>query len=324
MNNKSTLYWTHLSTYEKCPRQFLWRYGWDQVDFGKGPGNRMPIPEKKSEHHSLMGRVIQAVIEKMYNEEWWRDPKTLTDRLLEKVDLEYVYQERKMYLNYEEHDYVPTREECMQICRDGVTGYVQTMKAHKLLGIYARAEEKLIGWINKWNPVGGIVDVLIRREDTGITLIDGKNTTKKVEGVDLDQLRFYALVFRLAYKQLPDRLGYVWYRFPSGKQATENNKPDSPLLFNEDGSPVLETGIEWIECTEEDIKGIAQRALDAKKGMYKEKFDPKPDPPTCKYCDFESICPERQEQKKANSKSRSKNLDEITEAVDGFANLLLD
>lgn len=324
MNNKSTLYWTQFSTYEQCPRRFLWRYGWEQVDVGHGPGNPMPIPEKKSLHHPLMGNVIQAVIERMYNEEWWRDPKSLTANMLELVDREFVERERKTFVDYEEDQYTPTREECIQICRDGVTGYIQTMKAHKLLGIYAKAEERLIGWINKWTPVGGIVDVLIRREDTGITIIDGKNTTKKVDGVDLDQLRFYALVFRLAYKQLPDRLGYVWYRFPHGKQSRKGNKPDGELLFNEDGSPLLEEGIEWIECSDEDVAGIAQRVLDAKKGMFKEKFDPQPEPKTCKYCDFEKICPERQEQIRVNAKGRRKTLDEISEAVDSFANLSLD
>ena len=67
-----TLYWSSLERYEQCPQKFLWYRGWGVIDVGGGPGNKKPKPKRSSEHHAVMGKVIQAVIEDLYNEEWWK------------------------------------------------------------------------------------------------------------------------------------------------------------------------------------------------------------------------------------------------------------
>jgi len=198
-----------------------------------------------------------------------------------------------------------SREEMLQICREGALGYLQTMKAHKLLGVYSRAEVNLVGWVDKWTSIGGRADVIIRREDTGITIIDGKNTKFKMRFTDPDQLRWYALAFRLSYKQLPDRLGFVWYRFPHGMETT-----------GEDGEVTTESGVEWVEFTEDDLRGLAQRAIEARNGMRKKNFEANPSPNQCRWCDFESVCPDRQAQREMNASKRKKS-DKIEEISGG-------
>jgi hypothetical protein len=194
------------------------------------------------------------------------------------------------------------------------------MKAHRLLGVYARAEVDLVGWIDKWNPVGGRADVIIRREDTGISITDGKNTRRR-ERANPDQIRWYALLFKLSYRELPARVGFVWYRYPYGAPAKDQ---DGNQIFDEDGKPQIEQGVEWVPFTEDDLRGLAQRAVDAKKAMRKEKFDPNPVPSYCKYCVYESVCDTRQAQRAANAEKRgkSKKLEEI-ETADGFADFSL-
>jgi hypothetical protein len=88
-----------------------------------------------------------------------------------------------------------------------------------------------------------------------------------------------------------DRLGFVYYRYPYGTP-----------IDDEAGMPTgeVESGIDWVEYTKDDLKGLAQRAADAVKGMDHEKFAPKPSPQNCKFCDFETVCPERMAQKEAN------------------------
>ena len=306
MNQSSTIYWSHLKMYEECPQKFLWTKGWEDIDLGRGPGKGKKRPEDRSRHHAVMGIVIQYAIECMYNDELWRDPQNLSKNLVELVEKEWKRQLADPR-NVIDYNAAGSEESMLDICREGVIGYLQTMKKHRFLGVYAKAEVDLLGWIDKWNPIGGRADTIVRRDDTGITIIDGKNTKHKMKYTDPDQLRWYALLFKLSYRQLPDRLAYVWYRFPYDEESGE-------------------TGVEWIEFTEEDLKGIAQRAVDARQAMRKRKFEPTPSPKTCRFCDFEPVCEARQSQRKANAANRkpraSSKVDELKDAG-GFIDLSL-
>lgn len=286
MNERSTIYWSTLKTFEDCPQHFLWSKGWDKIDLGAGPGRPKPKPEIISpRHHAVMGIVIQYAIEKMYNDELWRNPKTLQLTLLDIVEREWDRQEADPRNQMDYRNIDQTRSELLQICRDGVIGYLKTMQTHRFLGPYAKAEVDLVGWVDKYTQVGGRADMIIRRDDTGIIILDGKNT-KHRDSPDPDQLRWYALLFQLSYRQLPDRLAFVWYRYPANPETGE-------------------TGITMVPFSEEDVKNLATRVVDARLKMRKELFAPTPTPSKCKNCDFETVCPERQAQRAANAAKRA-------------------
>jgi hypothetical protein len=306
MNPTSTLYWSHLGMYEACPQKFLWTKGWDGVDCGHGPGKAKPNPSTSSRHHAVMGIAIQDAVEKMYNEELYRNPATLSQTMLDLAERAFHRQESKPWntINYSEARM--SRAEMLQICRDGAVGFLQTMKAHRLLGPYAKAEVDLVGWVDSKNPIGGRADTIIRRDDTGVTIIDGKNTAHKMKYTDPDQLRWYALLFKLAYRELPSRLAYVWYRFPHGHTTRDG-----------EGVEQVETGVEWVSFDEEDLRGLAQRALLAKKGMGEHQFDPTPTAKGCRFCDYEPVCEARQTQREANSRKRNKKNDLIELSAPG-------
>ena len=290
------LYWSSIELYEKCPQRFLWSRGFGNIDVGGGPGRRKPLPEKRSDHHRVMGIVIQDVIERLYNDELWKDPKARTQKgyLLNKLldmtreKFHYITQKPKFYLPYGAYEpwgKVPTPDEMLEVCLQGVEGYLKTMKANRLLGPYAKAEVDLVGWINDYNPVGGRADLIIRRDDSGVTILDGKNSKSKGKYTNPDQLRWYAMCFYLAFGNMPDRLGFVYYRYP----------------YNGDD----EQGVEWVDFTKEDVKGLARRAVDTRNLMNKGNFDPTPSPQNCKFCDYESVCEARLAQKKKkNSRPR--------------------
>lgn len=298
---KFTLYWTNLARYENCPRQFLWYKGWGTIDVGGGPGRRKPQPVQSSRHHAIMGIVIQGAIEDMYNDELWRHPASLKRELLERTEREFRRQLAKPR-NFIDWRQAPTKGEMLNTCREGVVGYLRTMKAHKLLGPYARAEEDLIGYVDKYTPIGGRVDMLIQREDTGIMLLDGKNSKHKGKYTDPDQLRWYALCFHLAFSRMPDRLGFVYYRYPYGTPIPDSDE--------------VESGVDWVDFTREDIQGLAQRAVKARKAMHREKFEPTPTPSGCRFCDYETVCDARIAQKAANSRGRKPKSQELPD--DGF------
>lgn len=297
-----TLYWSSLALYEDCPQKFLWSKGWRTIDIGHGLGRKKPLPVKKSEHHAILGIAIQYAIERFYNDELWRtlDPETLKRRLLELADETFRVELARKYVDWYA---AGSRDDLEKLIHDAVMGYMRTLKHHRLLGPYAKAEVELLGYANKYTPVGGRADMIIRREDTGITILDGKNSKRYKDPktgkytltyTDPDQLRWYALLFYLTYQKMVDRLGFVYYRYPYGTRILDDKGEDTGEI---------ESGVDWVPYTKEDLKGLAARAIDAVKKMDKERFDANPSPQGCKFCDYESVCPQRQTQKEANRRT---------------------
>lgn len=297
---KYTLYWSSLDMYEKCPQKFLWSRGWGNIDVGGGPGKKKPLPERTSDHYRVMGNTIAKVMEYLYNGKddegpWWKLYKgsELVEKLEEATSREFDYycDKPKTWIpfgGFSSFGQVPTRSELLHTCIEGVRGYLRTMVAQRLVGEFARAEVNLLGYINPENPIGGRADLILRRKDAGVIILDGKNSKTKGKHTDPNQLVWYALCFYVAYERLPDKLGFIYYRYPYDPEMGEE-------------------GVDWVEFDAGDVKGLAARAVAARKGMYNHEFDPTPSPDTCRYCDYESICPARQEQKAKNSKKRRAN-----------------
>jgi hypothetical protein len=290
------LYWSHLADYEKCPLKCLWSYGWGNIDLGNGPGKKKPKPGDKSMHHAVMGIVIQRVLEDLYNQYLWKHPAGLTDTLrrLTKEKLTSTLAKPRFFINWNE---APSYEEMEYVCLSGVLGYLKTMQAHKFLGKYARSEVEMLGAVNKYLQLGGRADFIIRREDTGITMLDGKNSSTKLKYTDPDQLRWYALCFSLTWKELPNRLGFVWYRYPHDEESGE-------------------TGVDWIEWNRRDLASLAERALKVRKNQRKELFEARPIAKNCRFCDYESVCPDRQAAKASNIAKRKPKAPKSLPVVD--------
>lgn len=298
---KKPLYWSTLKMYEECPRRCLWSRGYAGIDLGAGEGRPKPGKQKKSEHHAVMGIVIADVMELLYNNEMWRNPETLRKDLKALVEKTFDRVVDKKYIEWG-RPWTPTREEMFEVCYDGVMNYLDTMKVNKILGPYARAEVDLRTQIDKYNPIGGRADLIVRRKDSGITIYDGKNSKSVGVYTDPDQLRWYALCFMLAYNTFPDRLAFIYFRYPNGTP---------PEGYGDDW-----TGIVEVPFTKDDLKGLAHRARQASKSMWKGKWEANPSANNCKFCEYEHLCDARQDQKA--SRSRTKNLPPINEGMIGF------
>ena len=317
---KFVLYWSNLTKYEDCGQKFLWSRGWGDIDVGGGPGRKKPLPVKPSRHHAIMGIVMANFWEWLYNDEEWKHPSGLTERLLDKARKEFSRMLLKEHVDWR---LAPDRDELWETIENGIKGYLRTMRDNKLLGPFAESEMDLTCYIDKYTPIGGKADLIFRRSDTGITILDGKNSRRykapKRKGVaphfmthtDPDQLRWYALCFFLAYKKMPSRLGFVYFRYPSGAPRLDTEGGEVEILDANTGLPTgeveLETGVDWVPFTREDLKGIALRAKKAVRGMNDEKFEANPVPSQCRFCDYQTICPERIAQRKKNSRNRKKS-----------------
>lgn len=312
MARRFTLYWTNLQRYEECPKKFLWYAGWGTIDVGGGPGRKKPIPEKRSEHHILMGVVVGGVLEDLYNKDLWKLPgEELKELLRERTRHAFEFEwSKRTIIPYKS----PSRAELLKTCHEGVQGYLPTMVHNRLLGPYAQSEVNFVAYVNPRTPIGGRCDFIFRRDDTGITILDGKNSKryknrKKTDPeeyffyTDPDQLRWYALCFYLKHGRMPDRLGFVYFRYPFGTVLEGTDEPYS--------------GVTWIDFTKEDLVGLATRAVDAREKMEREEFPALPTPTKCRFCDYISVCDERQEQIERNRRGRKPKKKDILDEAGG-------
>jgi hypothetical protein len=294
------IWWTSLENYEDCPQKFLWKSGYGTIDLGRGPGRGKLIPEpRKSAHHAVMGNVLSTAMEALYNQELWRDPANLKSKLEDLVRKEFNFQltKPKNHIIWSESKNpkwfeAEPREVLLQTCLDGILNYLHTMKRNKLLGPYARSEVDLVATVDQ-TPIAGRADVVIRRADTGITILDGKNSSTPGRHTNEDQLRWYALCFFLMYHEMPNRLAFVYFRYPEGKPHKD---------YEED--PETWTGLKDVSCTKDDLKALSHRAVQTHLAMVREDFPATPSSKACMFCDFQEVCPARIEQKAANVRKK--------------------
>jgi len=301
---EKALFWSSFDLYQNCPQRFLFKYGHPAYDLGAGFGEPKPVSEQRSEHHAIMGVAIQYAIEHLYNDLLWKrllpsakNHLTVPELIAILKELVWIKMDQQIQERYVDWRRAPSHGDMAEICIDGVLGYLRTMQANQFLGEYAKAEQLYVNFIGDV-PVGARVDLVLRRDpkpgrtkNLGITLLDGKNSKHKNRWTNPDQLRWYAMLFFLCYNRLPDRAGFVYYRYPYG-------------MATKDGG--IEQGVDWVDLDRQDIRGLAQRAVDVRNAIRRREFDPKPIPAYCRYCDWEKDCPERQAQLERNRKKRGK------------------
>ncbi len=271
----SRLFWSEIASYEACPQQCLWTYGWEDMDVGGGPGK--PKPQlRRSEHHAVMGKVIQKVLEKAYNEGWFYRPN-LVDFLTEQTKGLLRWYLGKHFVDQ------MTTEKMADICVFGVLGYLHTMRQHKLYGQVA-CERRLEAQIGNL-PIGGKPDFIFL--DKLRRILDGKNSEYKDRYVTPDQLRWYALCYHKVEEVMPDQIGFVWYRYPFDEKA---------------GEP----GLDWVPVTPRDLEQLEERAVRVRLAQVARNFDPTPVPKTCRICNYESVCEARKATKKGSPRPISR------------------
>lgn len=295
MNIKSTLYWSHLKMYEDCPQKFLWTKGWDGLDVGGGDGRPKPITKPTSRHAAIMGIAIHYAIELFYNDKVYLNGSKVTDILCEIATQKFNALCDRMFIDYEEANM--TKEEMLKVVLDGVKGFVPTCKHNKLLGDYAKSEVRMTAWLDNYTSIGGILDIVVRRDDTGTMLIDGKNSRVRAF-VDEDQLHFYSLLYRYSYRSMPDKIGFLWFRYPY-REFTD------------------QVGVSWIDVSESKLSELTDRIQKVKKAMYYKKFKPKPSRSACLFCNYKDQCGEYQEGEQLVEQAKS------SKKSDGFGDFSL-
>jgi hypothetical protein len=222
-----------------------------------------------------MGSVIGKVFEKFYEEEWFKDHSTLETRAKERLHSALEKQLDRNFIDWE----LISKRDMIDICQKGVNGMIATIKGNRLLGnLYSRSEFEIGGKITSNIEISGKVDLIFGHTQTGVTILDGKNGKRNSKGavrVDSGQLKFYALCYYTNYGKLPDRVGWLYFRYPYG-------------MPKEDGG--IETGVEWFPVSDSDLKKMCSRIIDMQGKVQRKLFDARPKQATCGFCDYASVC----------------------------------
>jgi hypothetical protein len=299
------IYWSHLKMMRECPQKYLWHKGHPDHDLGAGKGKRKPLPDadKDSEHHQLMGTVLSRVVEEVYEKELYLEPEKIGSSVIEIVREEFASAEQRHYVLW---TYM-TREEALDICIQGARNFLELMKEHRFLGPYATAELRMTPSMNKHFNVCGIADLVYRDKEGKVHLLDGKNATTPMKYEDEDQLKWYALCFRLEYGKIPDRLGFFYFRYP------RSNPP--PKHFADKDAEW--TGFVEVKITDDDIRRLGKEAIETNRAIHRGVFEPNPIPKHCMWFKFENICEERQAQRKHNAAKRGLGRTKTPDPMEG-------
>jgi len=295
------LYWSHVKMMRECPQRYLWTKGHPNHDLGAGWGKPKPLPpeeKRSSEHHLLMGRVLSFVVERVYEDQLWREPSTLIQKAEEIAYQSYLEMEKECYLIW---DYM-TRDESIEICISGARNFIRIMKENRLLGPWSKAELKMTPSVDDQVNICGIADLVYKDNEGRVHIFDGKNAMTPNKYEDPDQLRWYALAYALEYGEQPHRIGFFYFRYPSDNPPT-GYEPDEW------------TGIIEVSLTREQIKGLLQEASDIRNQVVEGVFEPRPKAKHCGMCPYEGVCEPRQEQRKANAAKRKKRTSKVEKAI---------
>jgi hypothetical protein len=176
-------------------------------------------------------------------------------------------------------------EELEADVRDTIPRAFRSVRHHKLLGPRTDAEYKL-DYVKGDDIIAGRADFIIKRvaPHSDLLIIDGKGSRHRAKYVDPDQLRWYAMLFWLHTKTLPDQLAFLFWRF-------------EPLQ-----------SMDWISISEFEVEELYERVQESFQSLQTKRkllvvnaapagarnvYTPNPNEDNCRFCPYATpeLCP---------------------------------
>lgn len=246
------LSYSGMSTYRLCPKKYRLQYV-DKMIVFSDPKN------------SLFGSVIGKLFEWFYERRAYlqKNPKALV--------MSWVKAACAQVFAKEKWDPGLDRSFELELMNDldtYVPATVDVIRQHKLVTPGSVAELDLTQEYTRGDmtiKLGGRADFL-HRSGGSVTLQDGKGSKYREAYVDTMQLIWYATLHYLKFRVAPDRIGFLYWRFPSDP-------------------------VQWVDYTENDMRAVISRAFETEEKVRLRVFDPSPSV-NCRRCDHLSGCEE--------------------------------
>lgn len=278
--------------------------------------NKTEIPGPDDRLGSVYGSSVGRLFERFYAEKVWKsnEPQAqvmswvqaTVDQVLHDEVSPSKYREGGTLLWHGQkgatrHAY-KNREEIVADVRDAVARGFRIIRQQRLLGPRAEAEVKLDQTIEGHRIAGRSDFVILRtKPHNDLTITDGKGSKYRDAFVDKRQLLWYAMLLQKKEGHLPDRIGFIFWRFEPSEAMDWFDVTQSEV------DALLQSALAEIEKVE---AGERQLGTEKSYGSVAEVFKKTPNAEGCQFCPFatDAICPEGVKMNKSAKKKPRKTV----------------
>jgi hypothetical protein len=307
------------STERKCPYSYWNKYVVKTTQV-----------EPENGINALYGSSIGTLFEAFYRDRLWRDPKCaarLQDLAESHLDaaIDDTTKKGRVIDWLDEKANYHSKSEILKDLYETIPTGLQTIRQNRLVGPRMEPELKLDHKFGSY-IMGGRSDFVIQRVPpyNDLVILDGKGSKhrdkyvdgqplKKGEKAEGVQLKWYAVLYRARRRVIPDKLGYIFWRF-SGELALEWI-PFSEKDLDNLQAEVLSV-IARIDKSVRKLEAIADTPQSHDE-LRQELFPAQPSH-NCTLCSFVSICESGQKEIQKYRRRARLNLPEgVTELTLG-------
>jgi len=263
------LSYSNYRTYLDCPRHY------------KLQADKVAPPERESKYFALYGLLVERFFKK-YTNEVARTGRVLTDDNVRSVLREiWKFVLDTNYVNWDEPWVKSTSDEIFEMAAGDVIENMRKFSFWK----DARSEVTFNVHLKKSGDILTCRMDFVHEPPGGpVEILDGKGKMKIDSDIDLDQLYFYALIYLLNKGRLPDKIGFLYYRFKVIKYIDFDN---ATILGFRDKLALVKKAMK------------DDREFVAKVGLSKQ----------CKWCAYKSGCKAYLAKKQENAEKKGTALD---------------
>lgn len=270
--------------YLDCPRKYRWTM--DRVD----------PPVEPSKYFALYGLLTERFFEHLSNNHYKKNPNLTPGQIRSLMATQWKFLLEDNYVRWDDPWCTETSSDIFNASYNDVLKCMDTLDFYKNTKAEVTYEHRLK---KSGDLLTGRMDFVYINDDKKVEILDGKGTTKKETNVDNDQLYFYALLFLLKHRRLPDKLGFIYYRYQE---------------------------IQYIDFDMDTIMSFKNRLALVKNAISKDTtWEPRVKiTKQCKWCAYKEMCDAYKDKKEENRKKRPKKESSIKTNYNGsITNLTL-
>jgi hypothetical protein len=257
------------SIYKECSKKFSLQYI-----------ERAKPCEVVNEYHTLYGKLLGRYFELYCNEWRFKTPYLFPDIIRERCERLFNGIMLTSCIDWSAPGCSLSSDQILdQACKD-IVAIMESPNLNYFLA--TQAEVEITIKLSSGDSINARLDFIHTNVDKTVLIMDGKGSKHKGKYTKNEQLYFYALLYYLHYKKLPDSLGFFYYR---------HNSYD-PIPFN----------LEILN----DFR--ARLSLDIKDMIGGKPPVCTPSAKSCKFCLYLSDCKEGMESKKSRSRGSKVNV----------------
>jgi len=217
-----------------------------------------------NEYFTLYGKLIEKFFQIYCNLWRFKTPYLYPEVIKERLERLWLGIDLSSVVNWSAPFVTKTKDQIFEEVFKDICAIMESETLNYFLNSQSELTIQLT--LANSNILSGRLDFVHNNLDKSILIFDGKGAGTKGKNVSPEQLYFYALLYYLHFKRMPDQLGFFYYKFNCFE----------PIAFD------LDTLNEFRTKVSLGVKAIVSGAVQ----------DPTPSAKACKYCRYLNGCVE--------------------------------